>query len=539
MATQESKSGIGYSPAANQALSGNDRLYLFIFYSGVLLSTLISSQSINFTPDAYYYFAIARNFVDGHGVTFDGTSITTGFHPLWLGVSVLVFSLFSDLGSFHQAILLTQTLLFIAGHWLLVRTAKVNGISVDVFIFLSIPLYLVNLTVFQSGVENTLLFYLLALFIWLQYRPAGGTGLNQVFITLTLILIYFTRIDSIFLLALYGLWLLWSRWKQGDLWNGMIHCGLLGIAVLGHWIFMYTRFGTIYPTSSLAIQVFLAGPESDNFLQALSPFGHILTTRLLEIIGSVDSYGGWRRYIGLAVPASLLLFFYVIIRDSARFRLPIILIGAMAIIQFLYYAALLNGWMRPWYFTGWFIVTSFGTAFIIRDHILPRLPRIPAGATAALLALSVSVILYANSNRTNVPWDVHAQESQLLVEYQNAGAVLVGWSPDRATFFSDVGIHHLEGLVNGYDFVNNYLPGRIASYIRDIGATHFVISNPPVLPEQMPPYIFIVADSDGKLEAYGRLDRRNSYIAVYEITFDRASIPIDILSGGYYRNALE
>lgn len=36
------------------------------------------------TPDdAYYYFAIARNIIDGNGASFDGEHVTNGFHPLW------------------------------------------------------------------------------------------------------------------------------------------------------------------------------------------------------------------------------------------------------------------------------------------------------------------------------------------------------------------------------------------------------------------------------------------------------------------------
>ena len=36
------------------------------------------------TPDdAYYYFAIARNIIQGNGASFDGEHVTNGFHPLW------------------------------------------------------------------------------------------------------------------------------------------------------------------------------------------------------------------------------------------------------------------------------------------------------------------------------------------------------------------------------------------------------------------------------------------------------------------------
>ena len=34
--------------------------------------------------DAFYYFEIARNIANGRNVTFDGETLTNGFHPLWV-----------------------------------------------------------------------------------------------------------------------------------------------------------------------------------------------------------------------------------------------------------------------------------------------------------------------------------------------------------------------------------------------------------------------------------------------------------------------
>ena len=42
----------------------------------------------------------------------------------------------------------------------------------------------------------------------------------------------------------------------------------------------------------------------------------------------------------------------------------------------------------------------------------------------------------------------------------------------------------LEGLVNGYDFINNYLPDNLMNYFIDIRATHFIISNKNILPKK-------------------------------------------------------
>lgn len=47
------------------------------------------------SDDAYYYFVTARHLAGGAGPTFDGLSMTNGFHPLWMLAVVPVFAAFS------------------------------------------------------------------------------------------------------------------------------------------------------------------------------------------------------------------------------------------------------------------------------------------------------------------------------------------------------------------------------------------------------------------------------------------------------------
>jgi hypothetical protein len=49
-----------------------------------------------FDDDAYYYFKIARNIVETGRLTFDGKSITNGFHPLWLILLIPFFIVWDD-----------------------------------------------------------------------------------------------------------------------------------------------------------------------------------------------------------------------------------------------------------------------------------------------------------------------------------------------------------------------------------------------------------------------------------------------------------
>jgi hypothetical protein len=43
--------------------------------------------------DAFYYFKVAQNIAEGHGSTLDGINLTNGYHPLWMLVCIPIFAL--------------------------------------------------------------------------------------------------------------------------------------------------------------------------------------------------------------------------------------------------------------------------------------------------------------------------------------------------------------------------------------------------------------------------------------------------------------
>ncbi len=496
-------------------------LYVAIFYLVVLISAIANAPSLNFHPDAYYYFTVARNVTEGAGFTFDGVSVTTGYHPLWLGVSTAVYYIFSDLGSFHYAILSILTVLFVAGHALLASDAVHTGISLRSFMVISLLLFSVNLAFFQfSGLENTLFFFLLSLFLWLHYRNWRNHRLGLACTALVLVLIYFARLDAIFLIAVYLAWYAVSRWRDRDQVAAVTLPALVTAAILAHWLFMLVAFDTVAPTSQIAIREQLAPPYSSNILEAFSPYEHPLAVRIqevLETLGANLDPGTFTpdRYLGLVAPASLLLGLYLVVRASPATRWPIIAIGLMSVLQLVYYAVFMNGWMRYWYFSGWYIVVLFGAAYLL-SGVMDKLRPVPIGA---LIGLALLAFLVVNVNRANVDWSAQERQSLMLRDYDLEGVILVGNTPDRASFLSGVPIRHLEGLLNGYDYLRSYVePGRIASYIQDVGATHFVISNAPRLPDYLECRIEIARNEDGGLTAYGTYDRHNGYVAVYRIT---------------------
>ena len=94
------------------------------------------------------------------------------------------------------------------------------------------------------------------------------------------------------------------------------------------------------------------------------------------------------------------------------------------------------------------------------------------------------------------------------------------------SFYGGVPIRHLQGLGNGYDFLRSYLlPRNLASYMADIGATHFVGSNSRYIPTYVPCVAELARDKDGLLIAYGIYDQHNSYVAVYRIFITSEETP--------------
>ncbi len=486
--------------------------------------TFIIHRKILFSPDAYYYYAIAQNYVRGNGLTFDGISNTTGFHPLWLFFCILISNISKNLSDFHTNILILLVTLFIAGHYLLLKVAIKKGISTAVFIFSSLLIYFLNIGVFlELGVENTLLFFTVSLFIWVKYKNNYSDLKKSILISLSLLLIYFTRTDAIFLVIIYFLWLLWDCIKYKKIHIFISQLAFVGSFILLHWYLMWINFGTIFPTSALAIKEYLSISTSANLLEAFSPVESIISIRayqIFEFFGFNYSENKYLRYVGLLTPLSLIFFIFITYKNNLESRIPLLLVGLTGLVQILFYALTMNGFMRVWYFTGWFIMTNFGLCYLYNDYFIRFLPRLNFLFKLSIVFLFLLSIFLLKNSKDNISWVTLSKESQVLQEYSGPDKVLVGWTPDRAVFFSGIGVRHLEGLVNSYDYIFTYLRGRrITQYLIDIGATHLIVSNALFLPKKVSCTVSISKDDKNSLSAYGLYEMHNSYVAIYRVVF--------------------
>ena len=75
-----------------------------------------SIHQINFADDAFYYFVVAQHIVRDGKSTFDGFTLTNGYHPLWMALLILQYKLLG------QSLLLTRCIEFLLGEAALILT---------------------------------------------------------------------------------------------------------------------------------------------------------------------------------------------------------------------------------------------------------------------------------------------------------------------------------------------------------------------------------------------------------------------------------
>ena len=165
--------------------------------------------------DAYYYFKVAQNISEGYGSTFDGINPTNGYHPLWAWVCVPIFAL-----ARFDLILPLRILIFVLAGlraatsillYRLLQNVIAKPIAMLVALYWGLNYY-IHATVYQQGLETGLAAFCLALFLFLLQRfehdqkTASVTWKQIATLSIAAILVTFSRLDMIFLVGVFGLW---------------------------------------------------------------------------------------------------------------------------------------------------------------------------------------------------------------------------------------------------------------------------------------------------------------------------------------------
>ncbi len=198
---------------------------IFVFMSGwmILFRPLNSAVTFSVIDDGMYYQRIAQNIFSKGLCTYDGVTITNGFHPLWLLSLLPLYATVHDPFLALRLVFVFVFLILSVCFLLLDRISKLlnfssGGIYAICFIVL---LNLRSFTLFYGLLEShlALLSYLLYIVYALRVAEKKFSQPYYAFINGLLIGICFlARLDSFILAIAFGLTLLWRATVTNKAW---------------------------------------------------------------------------------------------------------------------------------------------------------------------------------------------------------------------------------------------------------------------------------------------------------------------------------
>ncbi len=433
-------------------------LFLFGFSVRLVLAWLPEKYLFYLVyDDAYYYFAIARNFASRGMLSADGITLTNGFHPLWLFTITPIYFFFAEHPwlSIHFALSFCA-LLDMAAAFLLYKILDKLGrpkIGFWVAAFYLIHPYVLQYT--MSGLETALNSFLLALLVYASLSATwerlsnGWFGLGTV-CGLALL----ARTDNLFAVgALLG-YLLWRDRRVGPL----AKTAFLAILIAAPWLgYNLASFGTVVQTSGktfpwLAHQQYLK-EYGTYFTWRLLPYA--LKSGFYSFALYAYHYGNWI----LTLLVGGILAFRLAFKPKGQPDVYRPLLWTLAGACLFLFVHLCIRWsMRPWYAQSAFVLTLPAVALACE-----RLNRYVA-------AVGVLSVLYFAGLVVWSPGFFHRIERlKVMLEIINrdlpAGDRVGAFNSGYLQYFTDKKVINLDGFVNN-EVLSHYQKEKGLQYFR-------------------------------------------------------------------------
>lgn len=200
--------------------------------------------------DAYYYLETAVNIACGHGSTFDQINPTNGYHPLWMGVMVLLAELTTSTGLLMRLTLILQVLLVYAGLRVLTRSQGAPLPALPLLAGLVLA-HFYPTRVLVNGLEVSLQWLLLCIdlaYLWyLQRRESLPCPRELALLGLLCGLTVLARLDSAFFalpVLLAPLWLPGRAWASCP-WGERLKPCIAGLVTFGLVLLPYVAYNIV------------------------------------------------------------------------------------------------------------------------------------------------------------------------------------------------------------------------------------------------------------------------------------------------------
>ncbi len=209
--------------------------------------------------DSFYYLKIAQNIGNNLGSVFSPGEPTNGYHPLWMGILILIqYSLRPGNGFFILSVLLLSVAFNAFTALILRRFLKMLGFAEEqqtlgIVLYLFLP-WLVLLTL--SGLETPLFFMcLLSFFIMLQKVITSDSDRIREYVLLGISagLLFLSRTDSVFFIVTGAVILLLRKRTLTALRNLLVTSIVTTLISLPWLLWCQIRFGSPLQSSGLAL----------------------------------------------------------------------------------------------------------------------------------------------------------------------------------------------------------------------------------------------------------------------------------------------
>ncbi len=459
------------SPLDIQPPWWNPKLYycIFIVVCTVAVIPIFLRPARFLLDDSVFYLQIANNFAKGLGSTFNGVTLTNGYHPLWMVVcAALSLLVGNDKALLLYCVAAAQASLFIA----------------IVFFFRSVipepkPYWKWSLPVLAAFFWGSLVFGSeacingLALMVFWRFCLAKDRGaFQEACLGLSLGMAFLARLDNVFIAAVYFIARLFGgiRARNPD-WRGLLTAGAgAAIPAISYLIINQLYFGHPLPISGAIKSSF---PHPVFNLHALGKLGAGIT--LLSAI-TLFCMGGKK-----PIPFSLPLFsinagfigqtfydvFFTLHHTAWHWYY---VAGALNAAYLLPFAALILR-KRCRAFVSATGLRAFGIAFF--TSIL-----IAVAAKNWLQYRAWSRVWYDHIKKFDVaePWPIalaHTLDSLLPPETR----IMVFDQPGFIAYYSHLSVQATDGLTMNYDYGTCLRELGAASYMKKESLRYFLVPN--------------------------------------------------------------
>jgi len=436
---------------------------------------------VNLPDDAYYYFTIARNMLNGDGVTLDGIHANNGFHPLWLLLILPLFS-FEQVASdlpIHLALSLGALLDVVTCYLLYCITVHLTGKREAGLVCAAFyALDVVPVLQATNGLE-TALGGVLAAGCWLgalalASKPTVVRALGWgTLVGLALL----ARTDNALLAISLGIYLLAVRRDRVG-WLTAIVAVVASILVVSPWlIWNQVKFGSPMQVSGVAVPYaiharhqIIHGGSTKSWIQGA--LGSLLYGSLWlrgDFTGSPPLVGPilWLFAVaGLAVAW----------KRGNRSGLWACVPTTAAALGLVMVHTLVRWYPRPWYFitSAHALSVGLGAGVVELAAAWPGWQRL--ALTAGIVALSV-VIVWSGVSIWHVglyPWQDRMLEAADWIGHNVPEGEMVGsLNAGLYAYYSGRTVVNLDGVVNPAAYAA-IRARRLMAYMQEIGIRYFV-----------------------------------------------------------------